>query len=113
MNVLSSQLAREMNRIVNDHLLGSCLSCKAVVNTSRGPAKSMRLNLGCRAKSTSIGSSATAEVLLAIFGNLVCIKWGECRCYWRPMALLEVDINTVWSDRDTQDRLEMRLDGLI
>lgn len=29
----------------------------------------MRLNLGCRAKSTSMGSSATADVLLAIFGN--------------------------------------------
>lgn len=35
------------------------------MKTSSGPAKSMRLNLGCRAKRTSIGSSDTADVLCA------------------------------------------------
>ncbi len=50
--------------------LGSSASCRAEVKTSRGPARSRRSNLGCRAKRTSIGSSATADVLLAIFGNV-------------------------------------------
>lgn len=52
-------------------LQGSLMSWRAVVRTSRGPAKSRKSNLSCRAKSTSTGSlSATALVLEAILGNL-------------------------------------------
>lgn len=43
----------------------SLKSCRAVVNTSAGPAKSSRSNFGWSAKRTSMGSSATAEVLFA------------------------------------------------
>lgn len=57
-------------------LQGSLMSWRAVVRTSRGPAKSRKSNLSCRAKSTSTGSlSATALVLEAILGNLGDEEW--------------------------------------
>jgi hypothetical protein len=58
-------------------LQASLMSWRALVRTSRGPAKSRKSNLSCRAKSTSTGSlSATALVLEAILGNFGGGGWG-------------------------------------
>lgn len=78
---------REVREILGgvECLQGSLMSWRAVVRTSRGPAKSRKSNLSCRAKSTSTGSlSATALVLEAILGNLDGGRggrgWSLCFC---------------------------------
>lgn len=78
---------REVREILGgvECLQGSLMSWRAVVRTSRGPAKSRKSNWSCRAKSTSTGSlSATALVLEAILGNLDGGRggrgWSLCLC---------------------------------
>lgn len=61
----------------NKYLLSSLASCKALVKTWTGPAKSRRSNLGCRATSTSMGSSATALVFDALIVTVGKEFWVE------------------------------------
>lgn len=66
--------------------------------TSRGPAMSRRLNLGCRANKTSTGSSLTADPFAAILNNLG-LRIGKSGTRWLWYSTIEVckELSINWS----------------